>query len=54
MGLGYLAGALLAAAYDDVTIFDAEVEEESLASFLERERFDVVGIRPSPSWEVPI
>ena len=31
MGLGYLAGALIAAGYDDVTIFDAEVEEETLS-----------------------
>jgi radical SAM superfamily enzyme YgiQ (UPF0313 family) len=56
MGLGYLAGALLAAGYDDVTLFDAEVEEEPLASLLERERYDVVGVSsPTPliyeTWE---
>ena len=49
MGLGYLAGALLAAGYNDVTLFDAEVEEESLAVHLGRERYDVVGISsPTP------
>lgn len=57
MGLGYLAGALLAAGYDDVTLFDAQVEEESVASLLGRERYDVVGISsPTPliyeAWEV--
>jgi anaerobic magnesium-protoporphyrin IX monomethyl ester cyclase len=56
MGLGYLAGALLAAGYDDVTLFDAEVEDEQLASCLARERFDVVGVSsPTPliyeAWE---
>jgi len=56
MGLGYLAGALIAAGYEDVTLFDAEVEDESLASLLARERFDVVGISsPTPliyeAWE---
>jgi hypothetical protein len=44
MGLGYLAGALLAAGYEDVALFDAEVEDEPLASHLARERYDVVGI----------
>jgi radical SAM superfamily enzyme YgiQ (UPF0313 family) len=56
MGLGYLAGALLAAGHDDVTLFDAEVEEESLASHLARERYDLVGVSsPTPliyeAWE---
>jgi radical SAM superfamily enzyme YgiQ (UPF0313 family) len=56
MGLGYLAGALIAAGYEDVTLFDAEVEDEALASHLERERYDVVGISsPTPliyeAWE---
>jgi anaerobic magnesium-protoporphyrin IX monomethyl ester cyclase len=56
MGLGYLAGALLAAGYDDVTLFDAEVEDEPVASHLARERYDVVGISsPTPliyeAWE---
>jgi radical SAM superfamily enzyme YgiQ (UPF0313 family) len=49
MGLGYLAGALLDAGYDDVTLFDAEVEDVPLASLLARERYDVVGISsPTP------
>lgn len=56
MGLGYLAGALIAAGYRDVKLFDVEVEDESLASLLERERYDVVGISsPTPliyeTWE---
>lgn len=56
MGLGYLAGALLAAGYHDVTLFDAEVEEETLAAHLARERYDLVGISsPTPliyeAWE---
>jgi anaerobic magnesium-protoporphyrin IX monomethyl ester cyclase len=56
MGLGYLAGALLAAGYESVTLFDAEVEEESVAAHLARERYDVVGISsPTPliyeAWE---
>lgn len=56
MGLGYLAGALIAAGYDDVVLFDAEVEDESLASHLARECYDVVGISsPTPliyeAWE---
>jgi radical SAM superfamily enzyme YgiQ (UPF0313 family) len=49
MGLGYLAGALNAAGYGDVGLFDAEVEQESLASHLARQRYDVVGISsPTP------
>jgi anaerobic magnesium-protoporphyrin IX monomethyl ester cyclase len=56
MGLGYLAGALLAAGYDGVTLFDAEVEDESVAAHLAREEYDVVGISsPTPliyeAWE---
>jgi radical SAM superfamily enzyme YgiQ (UPF0313 family) len=56
MGLGYLAGALIAAGYDDVTLFDAEVEDEALESLLAQERYDVVGISsPTPliyeAWE---
>jgi anaerobic magnesium-protoporphyrin IX monomethyl ester cyclase len=56
MGLGYLAGALLAAGYEDVTLFDAEVEDEMLASHLSRERYEVVGVSsPTPliyeAWE---
>lgn len=56
MGLGYLAGALIAAGYDGVTLFDAEVEDEPLASLLARERYDLVGISsPTPliyeAWE---
>jgi anaerobic magnesium-protoporphyrin IX monomethyl ester cyclase len=56
MGLGYLAGALLAAGYEDVTLFDAQVEDEPLAAHLARERYDVVGISsPTPliyeAWE---
>jgi len=56
MGLGYLAGALLAAGYKDVSLFDGEVEDESLAEHLTRERYDIVGISsPTPliyqSWE---
>lgn len=50
MGLGYLAGALLAAGYD-VDIWDAAVEEEyeSLDERLGRDRYDVVGISaPTP------
>jgi radical SAM superfamily enzyme YgiQ (UPF0313 family) len=49
MGLGYLAGAILAAGYEDVTLFDAQIEDESLASHLARERYDIVGISsPTP------
>jgi radical SAM superfamily enzyme YgiQ (UPF0313 family) len=56
MGLGYLAGALLAAGYEDVTLFDAQIEDESLAAHLAREHYDVVGISsPTPliyeAWE---
>ncbi len=56
MGLGYLAGSLLAAGYKDVTLFDAQVEDESLAAHLARERYDLVGISsPTPliyeAWE---
>lgn len=56
MGLGYLAGALIAAGYEDVHLFDAEVEDESVESLLARERFDLVGISsPTPliyeAWE---
>jgi radical SAM superfamily enzyme YgiQ (UPF0313 family) len=45
MGLGYLAGSLLAHGYE-VDIFDAAAEEgyETLAQRLDRETFDVVGI----------
>ncbi len=56
MGLGYLAGALIAAGYEDLTLFDAEIEDETLASHLERECYDIVGISsPTPliyeAWE---
>ncbi|RME77105.1 MAG: radical SAM protein [Chloroflexi bacterium] len=57
MGLGYLAGSLLAHGYD-VDLWDAAVEEEyeSLEARLRRERYDVVGISaPTPlipnAWE---
>jgi anaerobic magnesium-protoporphyrin IX monomethyl ester cyclase len=48
-GLGYLAGALIAAGYADVTLFDGAVEEESVAAALDRavaqqRPYDVVGI----------
>lgn len=47
-GLGYLAGALLAAGYA-VDIYDGAVEEETLDARLTREPFDVVGISaPTP------
>jgi anaerobic magnesium-protoporphyrin IX monomethyl ester cyclase len=57
MGLGYLAGALVAAGTRDVTLFDGEAEDESIAEHLARERYDIVGISsPTPliyeSWEV--
>ncbi len=48
MGLGYLAGALLAAGYD-VELFDAVIEDEPLPDRLADGRFDVVGISsPTP------
>ncbi|MGE5138392.1 MAG: B12-binding domain-containing radical SAM protein, partial [Rudaea sp.] len=48
-GLGYLAGALIAAGYQDVDIFDGAVEEETLDARLARDSFDVVGISaPTP------
>jgi len=57
MGLGYLAGSLLADGYD-VDIWDAAVEEdvESLDGRLTRDSYDVVGISaPTPlivnAWE---
>ena len=55
MGLGYLAGALLAKGYP-VEIFDAAVEEQSLAERLAAGSYDVVGISsPTPlireAWE---
>src|SRR4030042_2022127 len=57
MGLGYLAGALLAAGYKDITLFDAEVEEEPISALLAPRPFDVVGVSsPTPliyeAWEV--
>ena len=51
MGLGYLAGSLLAAGYSDLYLYDAAVEEheQSIADLLQREHFDVVGISsPTP------
>jgi len=47
--LGYLAGSLLANGYNDVTLHDGAVEEESVAHVLDRARaenrpYDVVGI----------
>ncbi len=56
MGLGYLAGSLIDAGYDRVTLFDAAVEDESLSAHLARERYDIVGISsPTPliyeAWE---
>ena len=57
MGLGYLAGSLLAHGYE-VDIWDAAVEEEqeSFDAFLSRNPYDVVGISaPTPlvvsAWE---
>jgi anaerobic magnesium-protoporphyrin IX monomethyl ester cyclase len=48
MGLGYLAGSLLAHGYE-VALYDGVVESEPLAALLEREHFDVVGISsPTP------
>jgi len=56
MGLGYLAGALIAAGYEDVSLFDAEVEDETVAEHLSRRRYDLVGVSsPTPliyeAWE---
>ena len=56
MGLGYLAGALIAAGYEDVSLYEAQVEDEPLPSLLARERYDLVGISsPTPliyeTWE---
>jgi radical SAM superfamily enzyme YgiQ (UPF0313 family) len=49
MGLGYLAGALIDAGYEDVMLFDAEVEDESLSAHLAQKRYDIVGISsPTP------
>ena len=51
MGLGYLAGSLLAAGYRDIYLYDAAVEEqeETIAQLLGRKSFDVVGISsPTP------
>lgn len=48
-GLGYLAGALRAAGYMDVEIYDGAVEDESLDARLTREPADLVGISaPTP------
>lgn len=47
-GLGYLAGAVLAAGFE-TDIYDGAVEDESLDARLMREHFDVVGISsPTP------
>jgi radical SAM superfamily enzyme YgiQ (UPF0313 family) len=61
MGLGYLAGSLLAAGYDDLTLYDAAVETESIAEVLQRAQragrpYDIAGISsPTPlineAWE---
>lgn len=61
MGLGYLAGSLLAAGYDDLTLYDAAVEIDSIAHVLQQagregRPYDVVGISsPTPliqeAWE---
>lgn len=55
-GLGYLAGALIAAGYPQVDLYDGAVEDESLDARLAREPFEVVGISsPTPliyeAWE---
>lgn len=58
MGLGYLAGALIANGYSEVYLYDASVEAptESISQLLDRLPFDVVGISsPTPliehAWE---
>ncbi len=48
-GLGYLAGSLLAAGYDQVTLYDGAVEPEPMVAVLDRaiaegRPYDVVGI----------
>ncbi len=48
-GLGYLAGALIAAGYREVTLYDGAVEDETVAAVLDRaiaegKPFQVVGI----------
>jgi len=51
MGLGYLAGSLLAAGYHEIYLYDAAVEEHemTIAELLQRQNFDVVGISsPTP------
>lgn len=55
-GLGYLAGALRAAGYQEVDLYDGAVEEEPLDERLTREPMTVVGISaPTPlieaAWE---
>lgn len=55
-GLGYLAGALRAAGYHALDIFDGAVEAETLVERLTRDPVDVVGIStPTPlieaAWE---
>ncbi len=57
MGLGYLAGSLLAHGYE-VDIWDASIEEEfeNFDAFLSRNPYDVVGLSaPTPlvvsDWE---
>lgn len=61
MGLGYLAGSLLKAGYDNLTLYDAAVETKSIAETLQQalaegQPYDVVGISsPTPlineAWE---
>jgi radical SAM superfamily enzyme YgiQ (UPF0313 family) len=61
MGLGYLAGSLLDAGYDNLTLYDAAVETESIVETLQQaieegHPYDVVGISsPTPlideAWE---
>ncbi len=43
LGLGYLA-AVLRQSHHDVQIYDAVVEDETLGTVLDRERYDIVGI----------